>query len=679
MSHAARTTRVSIRGLRVPRQARSPEPAAHPASPPGAGLRRVRLAGYALLAAQLAGFFAWSALLYHRYALTWDFAVYHQPWYLIAHGHLNPWTSVESMPFWRNDSEFAIWPLAPLWWVWPHDIMLLWVQDAGVVAAEAVAFGWMCELAARRRPADSAAAPAPAGRMLAVTGLLLLVLSPWIWWSVSFDFHMESVALPFAVLLARDLGRGRARMWAWIAPVLAAGAPAAVYVAGIGMGGMLAGRRYRARGAALAAVSVGYSGLIVALHADNGAPLARHYGYLAIGTAASYLHGRIASGASLTTGQMVRGIAAHPQRIAVVLWEKRADVTAALLPGGLLGIAWRPLLPLITVGLLQSILSAGWRFAQPSFQLLPVYVLVPAGTVAVLAGLAARRRAAALAAAGLLVAQAACWAAIWGPQFPVHWLRVSAPAAAELSAIKARIPAAAAVTVSQGVLGPFSDRVTVHALVDSGKTPVTRPATWFVIAPSAGTELQATASSMALIGELAGPLHARLVSHAAGVWAFRYVPPPGQRYLALPGGSAAVPAWAAAGGAGHAVTSRSPATWHAAGGRRPGYVIDGIGWLVPPGPYRVTVRLSASGPANVEVWDDNGRSRLLARRAVGTGQDQSVTLPVDASAAWHAGVFSGWGPFSAAFVPPLPGQHLEVRVWSPGRQAVSVGSARLDP
>jgi len=40
--------------------------------------------------------------------------------------------------------EFAIWPLAAFYWVWPHDLVLLWLQDLGVVAAEALAFGWLC-------------------------------------------------------------------------------------------------------------------------------------------------------------------------------------------------------------------------------------------------------------------------------------------------------------------------------------------------------------------------------------------------------------------------------------------------------------------------------------------------------------------------------------------------------
>ena len=129
--------------------------------------------------------------------------------------------------------------------------------------------------------------------------------------------------MPFAVLLARDLADGRRRLWWWVVPVLACGGPAAVYVLGIGAGGILAARRYWRRGAVLLAISIGYSAFIVTIGADHGAPLARRYGYLALGVSASYLHGRLATGANLTTGQMVRGVAKHPLRALVALWQKR--------------------------------------------------------------------------------------------------------------------------------------------------------------------------------------------------------------------------------------------------------------------------------------------------------------------------------------------------------------------
>jgi hypothetical protein len=634
-------------------------------------MNRVRKVGYSVLAVQLIAFCAWSSLLYHRYALTWDFAVYHQPWYLIAHGHLDPSTSVESMPFWRNDAEFAIWPLAVFYWLGPHSLTLLWLQDIGVVAAEVLAFGWMCRLAARVRTDRTAA-------WLVATGLTLFLASPWLWWSISFDFHMESVALPFAVLLARDLAKGRRRMWWWVAPVLSCGGPEAVYVLGIGAGSILSGRRYWRRGVLLIFISAAYSAFIVKIGADHGAPLARHYGYLALGVSASYLHGRLATGTNLTTGQMARGIVSHPLRVIEVLWQKRQDVGAALLPGGAVGILFRPLLPLITVALLSSILSAGWRFAQPSFQLVPVYVATPVGTVAALAWMSRRRPKLARAFAVLLVAQALCWAVIWGPQVPRHWLRVSGSAAATLAEVRAQIPESDEVVASQGVLGPFSGRLNVHAIASTSRTSVSGSYVWFVITPTGGTELQATASSMAFIGQLAGPMHAQLVAHANGVWAFRWHRPVGQHWVVIPDGTGGVPAWTAVGAGGQAAVGGAVPDWHAGSIRRKGYVSDGIEWLLPLGSYTARIVLSSTGPANIEVWDNNGRSVLLARRSIASAAGrQTVILPVSVTAALRSSVYSGWGLFSAQFVPPVPGQRIEVRVWTAGSDTVKVYSARI--
>ena len=87
--------------------------------------------------------------------------------------------------------------------------------------------------------------------------------------------------------------------------------------------------------------------------------------------------------------------------------------------------------------------------------------------------------------------------------------------------------------------------------------------------------------------------------------------------------------------------------------------------------------LSATGPVNVEVWDDNG-DVLLARRSIpATAGVKSITLPVNATTGYPASVYSGWGPFRATFVPPPSGQRLEVRVWSPGGESVNVYRAEL--
>ena len=199
---------------------------------------------------------AWSSLLYSRFATTFDFSMFQQAWVLIAHGHLNPLNTIKDVYFWQDHTELFMWPLALLYWVWPHGVMLLWVQDICVIIAEAVAFTWLCELAQRRRQGIDA-------RWLAGIGLLLLVVNPWTWWSISWDFHSETTAIPFAVLLAWDLFHGRRRAWVWVLPLLSNGDVAATYVAAIGVGALLR-RGFRVPGLILVATGVAATAVITA-------------------------------------------------------------------------------------------------------------------------------------------------------------------------------------------------------------------------------------------------------------------------------------------------------------------------------------------------------------------------------------------------------------------------------
>jgi hypothetical protein len=623
-------------------------------------LERVRWWGYLLLGLQLAGFLTWSAILYSRFAETSDFSFYYQSWFLIAHGNLDPYSTIMHAFFWQNDSEFMFWTLAPLYWITRTGLTLSWLQDISIATAEAVAFTWICELARRARGERDAA-------LLAGLGLLLLVANPWIWWTISFDAHTEAWATGFAALLAWDLYRGRRRAWLWVVPVVAFGAASATYVVGIGLGGVLAGRRSRRLGAGVAVAGIGYSLFVMLIHGNVVVSIPGLYGYLAV-TGTTTMTPR-------TLPSLLAGIAAHPSVTLNTLWTKRADMFANLAPGGLAGLGAPMLLPLMIVVTLASTLTPGLGFAEPIFQNLPLYVFLPVGTVAVLCWLARRHRRAAFALAGLVAAQAVGWAVVWGPVTSGQWLRVPASAAATLAGIEQRIPASAEVIASQGVLGRFADRTYAYQLA-AGVVAVHGP-TWFVDVPNEGIELATPATSMAFIGELAGPLHATLIAHANGVWAFRWTPPPGVREVTVPDGSAPLPAWTGAGAAGRTVMSGPVSGWRmtATGGR--GYVADGIEWQEPPGSYRATVALSAAGPVSVEVWDDTSGT-LVARRTIpATDGIQQVSMPVDAPHAPNATVFSGWGPFRADFVPPPTGQVLEVRVWSPGGFAVSVYSADL--
>jgi hypothetical protein len=637
---------------------------AEPGAPqaPAGPLRRVRRIGYAVLGLQLVCFLAWSTLLYRRFALTFDFSMYYQAWFLIAHGNLDPMSTVAGHAFWRNHTELLMWPLALLYWVWPHGVTLLWLQDICVAGAEAVAFTWLCELAQKYRPGTDAA-------WLAAAGLVLLAANPWVWWAVSFDFHAETLAILLAVLLARDLANGRRRAWVWVAPLLACGDVAGTYIAGLGLGGVLASRRSRLPGSVMACLGVAATLLITLVHGNIGSGGGlRRYDYLA---AAGPLSARL----SLT--MLVKGMARHPLVAARTLWAKRVDLLANLAPGGLVGLGRLAMLPLVIVVLLATTLFQGLRFAEPIFQNLPVYIFLPVGTVAVLGWLMRCHRRTALVLVSLAVVQTLGWAAVWLPRTPGQWLRVPGPAATTLARIEARIPAAAELITSEGVMGRFAGRDDLRVLSAHGTVPIDASQAWFVIAPTAGIEIQSTATAMAFIGELAGPLHATLVTHANGVWAFRWRPPPGVRMITVPGGSAPLPAWAAPGAAGRDVLTGPVADWHVASGGGKGYVADGLAWQESPGLYQASVALSTTGPVNVEVWNDTSNTLLARRSLPGTAGIQSVTMAVDATAAYRATVYSGWGPFRADFVPAVAGERLEVRVWSPGGGTVNIYRAKI--
>jgi Predicted membrane protein (DUF2079) len=642
------------RTITVPAHRRTPESASA-----GRPLRLVRRIGLVVLGVKFLCFCVWSMVLYQHFALTPDFAQYQQAWYLIAHGHLNPYDTVGNFAFWQNHGEFIMWPLALLYWVSPGGVGLLWLQDAGVVGAELVAFVWGCELArkyARERDAG----------WLAAAGLVLLLVNPWSWWSVSFDFHAECLAVLFIALLAWDLANGRRRAWLWVPLLIACGDVAGTYIFGLGLGLAVAVRGQRIRGGVVALVGIvavlGFSAIHANLGSGHGL---KAYDYLA---APGY------SG-SLTLTQLAKGLATHPAAVAAKMWEKRVDIWANLGASGLLGAAFLPLLPITAVVMVSNDLFRGFLFSEPLFQSLPIYVLLPAGTVAILAMLARRRRKTAIAVTALLVLQAVGWSVVWSPRTVSQWERVPSPTAATLAAVLAKIPPQDAVFVSQGVVGRFSQRRVVRPM--NGHLPIQPGSDWFVFAPWVGIETQKPAAAMVFAGQLAGPLHAKLILDRNGVWVFRWTPPANLHRMNVPSGAAPLPAWCAPGAAGQAVLTGNPSTWHTASTGKPGYVADRLEWARMAGRFQAKVTLSTNGPVNVEVWDNTGNVMLARDTVPFTHGKLTVTLPVDATRDYHDPLYGGWGLFQAKFGGGPRGQRIEVRVWSPGGEKVSVYSAQL--
>ena len=217
---------------------------------------------------------AFSQVEASRGALTHDFAMYWQALYLIAHGDLNPYSSLIGAPFYTNHVELIMWTLASLYYLWPHQVLLLWIQDAAAAGGCLVAFLWTLDFIGQ---ADGAW-KAWAGPGLA---LLLLAANPWVYWAIGFDYHTEAIAGLFALLCSWMLYRGRSReSIAWAALLLLCGNVAATYLVGIGLMAFTLGPKTRRAGIAYIAAVAVYLAILQVTHSGQGA-FGTIYGYLA--------------------------------------------------------------------------------------------------------------------------------------------------------------------------------------------------------------------------------------------------------------------------------------------------------------------------------------------------------------------------------------------------------------
>jgi hypothetical protein len=489
-------------------------------------LKVVRWVGYTLLGVQLVVMAVWSLLLYRRFSLTMDFAIANQAFFEIAHGNLNPYDSIENWYYWQDHFALIMWPQALLYWIFPSGVTLLWLQDAAVVVAEAVAFTWICELAQKYRPGKIDAA------VLASVGLVLLLANPWTWWTVSFDWHIEPLAVMFLVLLARDMANGRRRAWVWVIPLLACGDVAALYLAAIGLAGILAGRGSRIRGLAILGIGVAWLGLIRSIHGDLGS-VPNGYDYLESPT-----------GVPFSIVALAKGIVLHPGRVLSAFWSKRSAVWQNVGSAGVIGFAFIWVLPLSFSVMSSSTLMFGPNFARPSFQSLPLYILLPVGTVAVLGWLASRpsKRIArgvsvstvvAALVGALVLVPSLIMAVTWGPQVKTSWLLVNKHTAGTLHHAASLIPGSAEVIVSQGVVGRFSSRKDIQTIYGPRSVKLDSSPVYFVICPYEGIETVPPPQQLQIVSRLSGPLHAKLLLHRGGVWVFRWNTH-GQKYFKVP-------------------------------------------------------------------------------------------------------------------------------------------------
>jgi hypothetical protein len=494
------------------------------------GLQVVWHVALFLLAAQLLGMLVLSTMQYGRFNLTADFATYSHAWYGIAHGQLDPYSAVLRVMFWRNDLELLMWPLALLYWVWPHAVALLWLQDLAVVGGELVVVGWVRENVSK--DGESGLEPLLLGLVTA-----LVILMPWGWFTSGMDFHTEPFAALFGVLAARALLSGRHRcLLLWVPLTLACCAvPGALIIIAVGLASLIGGRKQRA--AAVATLLAACAWLISAMamggtHFGGMMTMAQMYGYLVGHT-----------GGQLGALGIVGGILAHPLRALDMLRSHAGYVASYVASGGVIGLVSRwGLLPATAV-LLPSALNAGGIIGfEAAFQSWPAVLFLVVGSSFVLQHLVrsscAPRRVLALFGGCAVALAVGVFAAEIG-QVPLSVERVSLAAASKLTLVSQQMPIGAEVIASQGIIGRFGPGHGAYPYWATG-TPERFPllgndrSVVFVLTPVEGTAEGYPEETRRAVHYVEAQIKAAVLEQGAGIWAFLWYPPVGTSSVVLP-------------------------------------------------------------------------------------------------------------------------------------------------
>lgn len=655
------------------------------------GLRRLWLAGFAVLLAELIGFCVWNQLEVNHFLLNQDFASYAQVMHMLLHGNLGlngsagfmQTSSGASSSFWKIEAELDVIPQGLLFAAWPHLVLLKWLQSLELVGAQAIAFTWMCELVAIRQRDDREVG---AFRWLPAVGLLLLVLNPWFIWSSSFDVHPEPFAALFVLAAARDMYFGRRRAWIWAVCGILGSAVGATYVATAALGIALSGRVRAKLALSITAAAVFWFVLLTALGLVTVGGALNYYSILNGGaTDLNNVTQAELVGQHVTYGSILHAALHHPLNVPKALWGNHANLWAPVSSAGIIGFIWPPALITTVVVLLEGGFARG--FSLPSFQNIVIAPLIAVGTVAVLLTLAERRRSMrgrlllALATTAIVV-NSVVWAIIWFPQVTNQWDRVTPQAARVLAQVRDKIGPNDEVAVSQGMAGGFGNRQSVYTLfAHITKMRLSGSRVWFIIAPDQGIEVWDASEALAAISQLRHTPGVHLVEARDGIWVFNWLPPHGQHWFFLgTNGAVTAPGSAVAGASGVPVRTRVESHSYAASTGEPGYVVDQAYVREMPGTYGSTVRLSAAAPANVELWDAT-TSTLLGRVHVEPRLGiRDVTVRARLRSVVGQSSYGGIGPWSIAPV-TLPADELETRVWAGAgvRGAIKVYSVRLAP
>ena len=495
----------------------------------GAGLRLViwRIAA-PLLAVQLAVLIALGVVQYHRFALSFDFATYYQAWWLIGHGHLDPFSTTLGIRFVANDFELLMWPLALLGNLSSSPLLLLAVEDLAVVATNALTVSWALAVLER------SGLPLRRRQAIAAFVLVSLLLNPWCYETALWAFHPAPIVGLLAVLAGRDLWRGaNRRLLLWTPLLVLTGLIGLLSILGLGITALLLGRHRWHVGLPLASLGLGMLLVLGELHlvGAGGNFTTDAFAYLLPPHSGTVNSVRIAV-----------ALLQHPGRVAAVLSRTAPVVLLFVFPVGLLGAASRWAIGMELTILVPPALARSEAFGLGpglAFQVWPVLPFVLVGTVMFLGSARWPRttsgRALPLATGACLFATVLT-AAAWFPYVLGQWLPEVGPGTTALLArLQQRVPPGDELVLWAPVAGRFAARADLRAIVlPEMVIPVDRRIVTVVLAPGDLGMAVPLADADTFAQRLVALDHATLVERREDVTVLRWYPSPAARSIAFP-------------------------------------------------------------------------------------------------------------------------------------------------
>ncbi|MGP6189348.1 MAG: DUF2079 domain-containing protein [Vulcanimicrobiaceae bacterium] len=529
-------------------------------------------------------------------SLTWDFATYYQAFWLIAHGDMQPFSSLGHIPFSQIHANFLMWPLAALGALDSAPLTLKLLQDVALSGASLVALLWSGEILAQR------VENAPHRRLILKGILLTLVLNPWTYASNAFDFHFYSISALALLGLGRALFRGRApEAFLWALLGISAGDVTATQVCACAFGIAFCVRRARPAALAITAAAGVWFAYVARSGLVKGDILSVNYGYLARGVQ------------DVTPFDVLFGLLTRPQIVADKIAAHWDILYANLAPGGFAGL-FSPLTGVpIALTLFENVMSStpASFYISPGGQNCPVYLLMVPGLAASLGWVYQRlgpRQAFGLTL--LAAVNAAGWFYAMSPILTERWNRsVSDDSIAQIARIERLAGSDGEVIASQRIVGALAGRRNVYGLPLDETVPLATR-TFVAILSTDGPP-----QSYAVLEAVAKLANAHVLYESNEFWTFE-VDKASPGTLTFPKAASTLEAFVLATDYGrrdfasHAMTTeRAPSD---------GYLVRGAYWRQPAGRYIGSFTVASSAPVTLEVWDISS-NHLVARARYARG------------------------------------------------------------